>query len=653
MNENDLKKANIDRLKTLCLRTGIDHSDDRADMIKRLMEIENAEHQSDTNAGKGDETQKDETEKQESNQESTDDEEEPLRRHRRVPGFVYKDIESTIRTFSGDDHVLVKRWLQNFEETAEMMRWSNIQKLVYAKRSLTGTASHVIQVEGSRSWAALKATLLEEFDQSLNSAEIHILMSTTTRKADESYISYIIRMRELASQGNVDVAAQIQYIINGIQDNSEDKLLLYGARTFQELKERFKTYEAVKKAKLPSTTKATEKKSAVANDSSSTVKRSITQCDYCKRKGHTEIECRQKKLVCYKCNQQGHKSTRCTVQSKNTDTKEVKTLSTISAGRTMHKTVRINSIETDALIDTGSDVTIVREDFYRKLKPSPQLSPSDIKLTGIGNATVVPIGAISITISIDNTEFVVNAHIVQSNVSSSPVLLGKDFLQTTNLIIEQGRVTVEKPESENNIFAIAADVLDDNLPNEIQDMVNNYEPNQNFHTDIETTIVLKDDERVYHNPRRLAQSEKQIVEQQISDWLKEGIIAPSTSEYASPILLTKKKDGTMRLCVDYRRLNQKIVKDRFPFPNMEVQLDELQSATFFSTLDLQNGFFHVPVEQNSRKYTAFCCHKGIYQFNKTYVIALSALTRNSILICQIQNQYGCQSGLVWLSSFIM
>ncbi|KAK9736412.1 Reverse transcriptase (RNA-dependent DNA polymerase) [Popillia japonica] len=82
------------------------------------------------------------------------------------------------------------------------------------------------------------------------------------------------------------------------------------------------------------------------------------------------------------------------------------------------------------------------------------------------------------------------------------------------------------------------------------------------------------------------------------------------------VVIVKKKDGSHRLCIDYRKLNKVVVKDRYPLPLIEDQLDRLQEAGVFSTLDLKNGFFHVPVEEQSRKYTAFVTHNSQYQFLK-------------------------------------
>jgi len=106
-------------------------------------------------------------------------------------------------------------------------------------------------------------------------------------------------------------------------------------------------------------------------------------------------------------------------------------------------------------------------------------------------------------------------------------------------------------------------------------------------------LILKDDKPVYQRARRLSE-QKKIVRQQANEWLSDGIV-PSLSEYASLVVLVRKKDGACKLCKDYRRLNRKIVKDCYPLPLIDDQLDCLQGAKIFTVLDLRNGFFHVEV----------------------------------------------------------
>lgn len=99
-------------------------------------------------------------------------------------------------------------------------------------------------------------------------------------------------------------------------------------------------------------------------------------------------------------------------------------------------------------------------------------------------------------------------------------------------------------------------------------------------------------------------------------WLDKGIIKPSKSDFAAPVVLADKKDGSRRLCIDYRRLNKKVIKERFPLPIIEDQIDKLKEAKTFTSLDLKNGFLHVKVHKDSQKYTSFVTPQGQYEFQR-------------------------------------
>lgn len=133
------------------------------------------------------------------------------------------------------------------------------------------------------------------------------------------------------------------------------------------------------------------------------------------------------------------------------------------------------------------------------------------------------------------------------------------------------------------------------------------------------TIILKTDEAIYQKARRLPQTEKDIINAQIEDWEKQGIIRPFTSDFASLIVLVKKKNDSYRLCVDYSLLNKNIIRDRYPLPLIEDQLDQLQDARVFSTLDLENRFFHVRMDEASIKYTSFIVSNGQFEFLRMQV----------------------------------
>ncbi|GFV99858.1 retrovirus-related Pol polyprotein from transposon 297 [Trichonephila clavipes] len=200
---------------------------------------------------------------------------------------------------------------------------------------------------------------------------------------------------------------------------------------------------------------------------------------------------------------------------------------------------------------------------------------------------------------------------------------GENDVDLTGGVTNSGKITdgsnlflLKVSETFDECLYDVSHISNSGIRDKVQTLIENYCPNKTETTALKMKIILSDEKPIAQRSRRLSLPEKREVEKQIDEWLEQGIIRESCSDFSSPVVVCKKKDGTMRLCIDYRKLNRKIVKDRYPLPIIEEVLDKLGNGKIFTTLDLKNAFFHVDVDEASRKYTAFVTETGQYEFLK-------------------------------------
>ena len=248
-------------------------------------------------------------------------------------------------------------------------------------------------------------------------------------------------MREIAYSGEIDEISVIRYIINGVADKEENKVLLYGARSFYELKQKFLLYEDYKKR-----TKLVDfdmgKKKLPINKSGSNIapgKSKASRCFNCGSPDHKKAQCK-KTVKCFKCGEQGHISPNCAKSDQNKE-RNINTHNQVNLVNKsiMEKIVYMNQYKVNALIDTGSDVTLIREDIFIKFK-NICVEYKTLNLTAFGGKTCTTKGYIVVTMSIDNVKREVKCHIVSKNHLNVECIVGKNFIIQTNMTVNKDGV---------------------------------------------------------------------------------------------------------------------------------------------------------------------------------------------------------------------
>lgn len=137
------------------------------------------------------------------------------------------------------------------------------------------------------------------------------------------------------------------------------------------------------------------------------------------------------------------------------------------------------------------------------------------------------------------------------------------------------------------------------------------------HTDkVRHHIKLSDETPFKHRARPIHPQDVDAVRKHLQDLLAAGIIRESESPFASPIVVVRKKDNSVRLCIDFRKLNSQTIKDAYALPNLEEVFSVLTGSKWFSVLDLKSGYYQIEMEEADKHKTAFVCPQGFWEFNR-------------------------------------
>ena len=131
---------------------------------------------------------------------------------------------------------------------------------------------------------------------------------------------------------------------------------------------------------------------------------------------------------------------------------------------------------------------------------------------------------------------------------------------------------------------------------------------------VQHDIVTEVGKVVRLRPYRIPEARKVVVEKEVEEMLREGIIEPSNSPWCSPVVLVPKPNGTLRFCIDFRQLNKVSRFDTYPMPRVDELVEGLGKAEYLTTLDLTKGYWQIPLTVSAKEKTAFSTQSGLYQF---------------------------------------
>lgn len=361
--------------------------------------------------------------------------------------FNFRDIEHALNSFNGRDNYRIEIWFEEFEEYAQMFKWNDLQKLLFVKRMMKDSAKLFLRTKKTMTYGELKQVLLREYGKKRSSAEIHKLMQSKKKKSDENLREYALRMLEIGVSNRIDEQSVIQYVIDGIDDDQSNKIILYGAKTYDQLKLKMDDYEKFKssfsKKKDDSNKQTSKSKSIEKPMSKKKFENKGSHCFLCGETTHMMSSCptKEKGAKCFKCLEFGHKASDNVCQKKGNKKEEKsydRKVMCISAKPRAMKIIEVNGLELKSLIDTGSDINAIRERVFRNLNIAmTKCAPRNF--TGAGGAALTVKGYFEGNLFIDDDYFSTIVYVCGDADIPADVVVGNELIYEINLCMEKAK----------------------------------------------------------------------------------------------------------------------------------------------------------------------------------------------------------------------